>query len=339
MRAAAGTGIHFRGMPPSMTETSFFSRPRSAWAEVASGGLREWRHPREIVVPRYACVSDDFSRESRQGSHMQARFYAPWYGRFLSPDPARDQHFEDTQSWNIYSYVRNQPTMFGDPTGMEKPMSEQERRQQEEAQKATNTQGFHAGERQVANQIASTISKVMPKGVTVSGQAGGETGVGLGGASTNVQVGKVYFSGTPDSPLMKTAGYVSGTLDVGVAGANIASGARAANGESQGPFKSSEAAANGATVIGGQRSAGISFGLTNAGNREEFSGLSTQYSAGGNFGLKLGSMSFSINDAGIYHLQIGPPALGVGAGASASKTFTYTAVSREVPTLGPGMPL
>jgi RHS repeat-associated protein len=40
------------------------------------------------------------------------------YGRFLSPDPARDQHFEDTQSWNIYSYVRNQPVTNIDPTGM-----------------------------------------------------------------------------------------------------------------------------------------------------------------------------------------------------------------------------
>ena len=50
---------------------------------------------------------------------MQARFYAPWYGRFLSPDPGRDQHFEDTQSWNIYSYVRNQPTMQIDPDGMD----------------------------------------------------------------------------------------------------------------------------------------------------------------------------------------------------------------------------
>jgi hypothetical protein len=49
---------------------------------------------------------------------MQARFYAPWYGRFLSPDPARDQHFEQTQSWNIYSYVQNNPTMQIDPTGM-----------------------------------------------------------------------------------------------------------------------------------------------------------------------------------------------------------------------------
>lgn len=50
--------------------------------------------------------------------YMQARFYAPWFGRFLSPDPARDQHFEETQSWNIYSYVRNDPTMRTDPTGM-----------------------------------------------------------------------------------------------------------------------------------------------------------------------------------------------------------------------------
>ncbi|BDU72953.1 RHS repeat-associated core domain-containing protein [Mesoterricola silvestris] len=49
--------------------------------------------------------------------YMQARFYAPWYGRFLSPDPARDQHFEETQSWNIYSYVQNNPTMNIDPNG------------------------------------------------------------------------------------------------------------------------------------------------------------------------------------------------------------------------------
>ncbi|WP_306591895.1 RHS repeat-associated core domain-containing protein [Geothrix sp. 21YS21S-4] len=51
--------------------------------------------------------------------YMQARFYMPWTGRFTSPDPARDQHFEDTQSWNIYSYVRNSPILNTDPTGME----------------------------------------------------------------------------------------------------------------------------------------------------------------------------------------------------------------------------
>ncbi len=50
--------------------------------------------------------------------YMQARFYVPWYGKFASPDPGRDQHFEETQSWNIYSYVRNNPVIGIDPTGM-----------------------------------------------------------------------------------------------------------------------------------------------------------------------------------------------------------------------------
>ena len=50
--------------------------------------------------------------------YMQARFYLPGWGRFASPDPARDQHSDLTQSWNIYSYVRNSPVMAVDPTGM-----------------------------------------------------------------------------------------------------------------------------------------------------------------------------------------------------------------------------
>ena len=51
--------------------------------------------------------------------YMQARFYLPQYHRFTAPDPARDQHFEETQSWNIYSYCQNQPVMKIDPTGMD----------------------------------------------------------------------------------------------------------------------------------------------------------------------------------------------------------------------------
>jgi len=68
--------------------------------------------------------------------YMQARFYMPWMGRFTSPDPARDQHFEDTQSWNIYSYVRNRPTMSVDPTGMV---------DEENAKSTTGPQGAMSG--------------------------------------------------------------------------------------------------------------------------------------------------------------------------------------------------
>ncbi|GEM_PF-2135881 len=49
--------------------------------------------------------------------YMQARFYLPMYGRFASPDPGLDQHFQETQSWNIYSYVQNNPVLFSDPNG------------------------------------------------------------------------------------------------------------------------------------------------------------------------------------------------------------------------------
>jgi uncharacterized protein RhaS with RHS repeats len=38
-------------------------------------------------------------------------------GRFLSPDAPVDQHPEDPQSWNLYSYVRNNPLSLIDPTG------------------------------------------------------------------------------------------------------------------------------------------------------------------------------------------------------------------------------
>jgi RHS repeat-associated protein len=58
--------------------------------------------------------------------YMQARFYVPWYGRFTSPDPGRDQHFEQTQSWNIYSYVQNNPVNSVDPTGMDGEMAQPE---------------------------------------------------------------------------------------------------------------------------------------------------------------------------------------------------------------------
>jgi RHS repeat-associated protein len=48
--------------------------------------------------------------------HMQGRLYDPVLGRFLSPDPIVIYPF-DSQNWNRYSYVLNNPTKYVDPTG------------------------------------------------------------------------------------------------------------------------------------------------------------------------------------------------------------------------------
>lgn len=47
-----------------------------------------------------------------------ARYFRRGAGRFVSADgPLVDQHPEMPQSWNLYSYVRNNPLRFIDPTG------------------------------------------------------------------------------------------------------------------------------------------------------------------------------------------------------------------------------
>ena len=48
--------------------------------------------------------------------HMNGRVYDQIIGRFLSVDPLVDE-WDNTQSWNPYSYVHNNPLTFTDPTG------------------------------------------------------------------------------------------------------------------------------------------------------------------------------------------------------------------------------
>jgi RHS repeat-associated protein len=51
--------------------------------------------------------------------YAQARYYSSGLGRFTSPDDfLNDTHISNPQSWNLYVYVRNNPLIFIDPTGM-----------------------------------------------------------------------------------------------------------------------------------------------------------------------------------------------------------------------------
>jgi len=112
-------------MPPPLDVFPLAAAPQGAWGrryvrggKTASGGLRDYNGFRVFEKPRGTRVFGDLRPKPRRDFEMQARFYLPMWGRFASPDPARDQHFEETQSWNIYSYVRNNPVMNTDPTGM-----------------------------------------------------------------------------------------------------------------------------------------------------------------------------------------------------------------------------
>lgn len=60
-------------------------------------------------------------RDSETGlDYFGARYFSGAQGRWTSADtPFVDQHTTDPQSWNLYTYVRNNPLAHVDPDGNE----------------------------------------------------------------------------------------------------------------------------------------------------------------------------------------------------------------------------
>jgi len=52
--------------------------------------------------------------------YFGARYYANYYYRWLIPDPVvnRDEAMRNPQLWNLYSFCRNNPATYWDPTGL-----------------------------------------------------------------------------------------------------------------------------------------------------------------------------------------------------------------------------
>ena len=62
-----------------------------------------------------------YERDQESGNdYAQARHYASSMGRFMSPDPSGLYYADQTnpQSFNLYSYVLNNPLKLVDPTGL-----------------------------------------------------------------------------------------------------------------------------------------------------------------------------------------------------------------------------
>ncbi len=72
-------------------------------------------------LPRCAYKFTGKERDSETGlDYFGARYYGSTMGRFTSPDPAmRSAHLSDPQTWNRFSYVRNNPLIYVDDDGKE----------------------------------------------------------------------------------------------------------------------------------------------------------------------------------------------------------------------------
>jgi RHS repeat-associated protein len=76
----------------------------------------------EVVVTRLGVNELKFTGKRRdtesQLDYFGARYYSNGLGRFANPDePFVDQNESNPQSWNLYSYVRNNPLNGVDPNG------------------------------------------------------------------------------------------------------------------------------------------------------------------------------------------------------------------------------
>jgi RHS repeat-associated protein len=129
--------------------TSFVPLPGQATAVYASSGLDHYRHSDWLGTERVrtdlnanlyeSCTSLPFGdalnctgsastlhftgkeRDSESDlDDFSARFYGSGLGRFTSPDPLGILAAKPTfpQSWNLYSYVVNNPLNLTDPTGL-----------------------------------------------------------------------------------------------------------------------------------------------------------------------------------------------------------------------------
>jgi len=123
------SGLHFHLADPLGTrrvQANVYGVIEESFQSLPFGdGLAAVANPN--CLPANHCYSEDATehhftgkeRDTESGNdYFGARYYSSAMGRFMSPDkPFADQHPANPQSWNLYSYTRNNPLRFIDNDG------------------------------------------------------------------------------------------------------------------------------------------------------------------------------------------------------------------------------
>jgi RHS repeat-associated protein len=125
--------------------------------------------------------------------YFGARYFSAAMGRFTSPDrPLVDQHPDNPQSWNLYSYVRDSPLRYTDPSG--EGSVEQQQAEQEYACRIGASDCHSSGQSQSTTASQPTLQQqaalrtIRPESCTLAMNIDGACGGSGAGASQAVSL-------------------------------------------------------------------------------------------------------------------------------------------------------
>jgi len=107
--------VFYHGDQLGSTRLLTDSTGATTWSATYLPFGQEWNP--QTTTNHYKFTGKERDSESNL-DNFGARYFASTMGRFSSPDgPFFDQHASRPQSWNLYSYARNNPTRFTDADG------------------------------------------------------------------------------------------------------------------------------------------------------------------------------------------------------------------------------
>jgi RHS repeat-associated protein len=144
-------------------------------------------------------------RDAESGlDYFGARYYASNMGRFMSPDDGSDQDPSAPQSWNLYSYVQNNPLSNTDPDGNDCVTQTRTSSTTESVSVNTGNCSGNVGDGQTQTYVSGTVT----------GYQVGATGNSLDISSTNSD-GSTSVTSANSAPIPNNPGIAFGYNQAG----------------------------------------------------------------------------------------------------------------------------